>query len=137
MRRWAVLLIVFFALPIPSQAATLGTIEVTVVPTRHHSPRLPVGRAGDAERLVWSVRDRWGRTIGVGVFSCRWVLQQARLCTGDIAMPLGKISIIGSSPTRELGVWSVVGGTGHYVGAKGELVFRAIGLRKLVVSMTV
>ena len=114
-----------------------ATIQVTVVPTRHLAPRLPAGRAGDLERLTWSVRDRHGRTIGVGLLSCRWVVEQARLCSGDIVLPMGKISVIGSSPTRELGVWSVVGGTGRYVGARGQLVFRAIGFRKLVVSMTV
>lgn len=118
-------------------AAQAATIQVTVVPHRHLSPQPPVGRAGDTERLVWSVRSRYGRTIGVGFLSCRWVLEQARLCSGDIVMPLGKISVLGSSPTRELGVFSVVGGTGRYVGANGELVFRAIGFRKLVVSMTV
>ena len=123
-----------FSLAGTAQAAT---IQVTAVPTRHTAPRAPLGRAGDVERLAWSVRDRYGRTIGQGLFSCRWVLEQARLCNGDIILPLGKISVLGSSPTRELGVFSVVGGTGRYVGARGELVFRAIGFRKLVVSMTV
>lgn len=52
-------------------------------------------------------------------------------------MPLGKISVSGTSPTRDLGVYSVVGGTGRYVGAQGELTFRAIGFRKLVVSISV
>ena len=130
------LLVAVCALLVVSPAAA-ATIQVTVVPTRHTAPRTPVGRTGDVERLVWSVRDRYGHTIGVGLFTCRWVLKQARLCSGDVVMPLGKISVLGSSPTRELGVWSVVGGTGRYVGARGELVFRAIGFRKLVVSMTV
>jgi hypothetical protein len=119
-------------------AASQGaSIQVTVVPTRMELPRRPAGRTGDTERVVWSVRDRYGRTIGVGLFSCRWVLRTDRLCTGEIQMPLGKIAILGSSSTRELGVYSVVGGTGRYVGASGELAFRAIGIRKLVVSMTV
>ena len=130
------LLVAVCALLVVSPAAA-ATIQVTVVPTRHTAPRTPVGRTGDVERLVWSVRDRYGQTIGVGLFTCRWVLKQARLCSGDVVMPLGKISVLGSSPTRELGVWSVVGATGRYVGARGELVFRAIGFRKLVVSMTV
>jgi len=122
-------------LTVPSVSA--ATIQATVVPTRFVVPRLPAGRSGDVERLVWSVRDRFGRTIGVGLFSCRWVVRTARLCAGEIVLPLGKISVQGSSATRELGVYSVVGGTGRYVGASGELAFRAIGFRKLVVSMTV
>lgn len=116
---------------------SLGTIQTTVVPTRHESPRLPRGRTGDLERITWSIRDRFGRTIGMGLFSCRWIVAEGRLCTGELVLPLGKISVTGSSPTRELGVYSVVGGTGRYVGAKGELTFRAIGSRKLVVSVTV
>lgn len=122
-------------LSVPSVSA--ATIQATVVPTRFEAARAPFGRTGNIERVVWSVRDRWGRTIGVGLFSCRWVVYTARLCTGEITMPLGKIAVSGSSTTRELGVFSVVGGTGRYVGASGELAFRAIGFRKLVVSMTV
>lgn len=136
MKRRAALatLLAALVLPWPGGAAT---IQATVVPTRHEAHRGPVGRVGDVERVHWSVRDRFGRTIGTGIFYCRWVVQQARLCAGEIQLPLGKISVMGSSPTRELGVYSVVGGTGRYVGAEGEMFFRAIGFRKLVVSMSV
>lgn len=120
-----------------SGPAGAATIQATVVPTRHASSRFPPGRVGDTERIVWSIHDRHGRSIGTGYLSCRWIVEQARLCTGDLVLPLGKISVSGSSPTRELGVYSVVGGTGRYVGARGELVFRAIGFRKLVISITV
>jgi hypothetical protein len=73
----------------------------------------------------------------VAFFSCRWVSETDRLCVGQFELPLGSIAVQGSSATRELGVYSVVGGTGRYVGASGELAFRAIGFRKLVISMTV
>ena len=147
MKRWAALgaVLVFLASPVAprgrgeasANAATSGSIQVTVVPTRWGAPRFPLGRSGDVERLYWSVRDRFGRTIGFGLFNCRWVLHSERLCYGEIVLPLGKIAVQGSSATRERGLFSVVGGTGRYVGASGELAFRAIGFRKLVVSMTV
>lgn len=120
-----------------ARAAAQATIQATVVPTRVVARRAPRGRVGDVEYLVWSVRDRYGRTIGMAVFGCRWIEESDRLCVGDIELPLGSISVQGSSATRELGVFSVVGGTGRYVGASGELAFRAIGSRKLVISMTV
>lgn len=144
MRRWAALgaSLLFFAFPVAPRgqgkvSAGAASIQATVVPTRLVSPGAPAGRAGDLERLVWSVRDRYGRTIGQGVFSCRWVVRTDRLCVGQIVLPLGTISVQGSSATRELGVYSVVGGTERYVGASGELAFRAIGFRKLVISVTV
>lgn len=147
MKLWAALgtAVVLLVSPVASRGhgevfggvARAATIQATVVPTRHSAPRLPLGRAGNIERVVWSVRDRFGRTIGVGLFNCRWTLRSERLCVGEIALPLGKIEVQGSSATRELGIWGVVGGTGRYVGASGELAFRAIGFRKLVISMTV
>ena len=144
MRRWAALgtALVLFAFPVAAEShgevsSGVATIQATVVPTRSAYPRAPVGRSGDVERLRWSVRDRYGRTIGAAYFSCRWVIDTDRLCAGQFELPLGSIAVQGSSATRELGVYAVVGGTGRYVGASGELAFRAIGFRKLVISMTV
>lgn len=145
LRRLALALILLWLLAVSvgaggvaDAASAIGaSIQVTVVPTRGEVRLSPPGRSGNIERLVWSIRDRFGRTIGVGLFNCRWVVREARLCVGEIQMPLGKIAVQGASSTRELGEYSVVGGTGRYVGAQGELVFRAIGFRKLVVSMTV
>ena len=118
-------------------AASLARIEVTAVPSRYVVPHHPRGRVGDFERLHWAIHDRFGRSIGTGLFSCWWVVYQGRLCSGEVQLPLGKVTMIGSSPTRDVGVFSVVGGTGRYVGARGEVTFKAIGVRKLVVALSV
>ena len=113
------------------QTQTLRTIEVIAVTGRAETPAPPYGREGNSERLRWSIHDRFGRAIGVGIIGCRWQLNQARLCTGELRFPLGKISVSGVSATRSLGEWAVIGGTGRYLGAGGSMTFRAIGLRRL------
>jgi hypothetical protein len=112
-------------------------IEVIAVTARAEVPAPPLGREGDGERLLWSIRDRFGRSIGVGIIGCRWQKDQARLCTGELRFPLGKISVSGVSQTRSLGEWAVIGGTGRYIGAGGQLTFRATGLRRLTVIIII
>lgn len=120
-----------------AQARSLGTIEVIAVAHRMELPAPPVGREGNGEMLRWSIRDRFGRSIGRGLIACRWQLAQARLCTGEISFPLGKLAVIGASQTRSLGEWSVVGGTGRYEGANGAMTFRATGLSRLTLVITI
>jgi len=122
---------------VSSQAQAHATIEVTAVADRFETAAPPVGRAGDGERLTWRLRDRFGRPIGVGLLNCRWQQAQARLCTGELRFPLGKLAVVGASPTRSLGEWAVVGGTGRYLGANGVMEFRAIGLRRLTLIITI
>lgn len=114
-----------------SGAQMRGVIQVVAVTGRVETPAPPLGREGNGERLRWSIRDRFGHTIGIGLFNCRWQLVQARLCSGEIKFPRGKLAMMGVSPTRSLGEWSVVGGTGLYVGAAGEMTFQATGIRRL------
>lgn len=120
-----------------SEARSQATIEVTAQAERFKTAAPPVGRAGDGERLTWRLNDRFGRPVGIGLLNCRWQLRQARLCTGELRFPLGKLAVVGSSPTRSLGEWAVVGGTGKYLGASGVLEFRAIGLRRLTLIITI
>lgn len=119
-----------------SSAAGGGKIELTALPSFSTLARRPAGRAGNVEILRWSLRERHGKTIGDGRFLCRWI-RSARLCVGELEMPLGKIAVIGSSPTRYLGEWSVVGGTGRYEDAGGTLRFTATGFGRLAVVASV
>lgn len=120
-----------------AQTRGLGTIEVIAVTGRYEVPGPPRGRAGNGERLRWSIRDRFGRTIGAGILGCRWEMRQARLCTGELQFPLGKLAVVGVSATRSLGEWAVVGGTGRYHGASGAMEFRATGLRRLTLTINI
>lgn len=113
-----------------------GRIELTAVPIRVIEPGPPVGRSGDMERVRWSLRDRSGRNVGRAIYSCRWHREQERLCSGEMKLPLGTLVVSGSSPTRGEGLWAVTGGTGRYKGTGGELYWRAIGLHKLAVTIT-
>ena len=58
-----------------------------------------------------------------------------RLCTGQLAMPLGSLAVLGSSRTRFLGQLAVVGGSGRYVGANGTLLFNATNNSRYVLSI--
>jgi hypothetical protein len=50
-------------------------------------------------------------------------------------MPLGNIAVLGASRTALLGQFSVVGGTGRYVGAAGAMMFHATGRNRYVLSI--
>lgn len=113
-----------------------GRIVLTAVPGRLVNEESPPGRAGNVERVRWSLRDRRGNTIGSGLFSCRWHMRNERLCSGELRLPLGKITVMGSSATRSVGLWAVTGGTGRYADAAGELSYHAIGFAKLAVRIT-
>lgn len=118
------------------EAIAAGRIELVAVPSRTVFSEPPPGRAGNMERLRWGLRDRYGRTVGTAIFSCRWHKKHERLCAGAIELPRGMITTAGTSETRSFGEWAVTGGTGVYHGAGGSLTFRSIGLRKLSVSIT-
>lgn len=95
----------------------------------------PKGRGGDAEFGRWVVRDRLGRSIGDMLIDCRWVVNDLRLCLGQITLPLGAIAVMGASRTRFLGSLAVVGGTGYYIGAAGTLTFKSVGFERYVLSV--
>lgn len=97
----------------------------------------PPGRRGDPIEQSWRITDRNGRRIGRMLQQCRWVLTGARLCSGELALPLGKLTYAGSSPTPFEGEYAVTGGTGVYRSAGGVMLFTAIGLRKTVLFITV
>ena len=123
------------ALAMPDESLA-GRIEIVAVVERSEYARSPVGRIGNLELLHWSLRDRYGRTIGAAMFDCRWHQDYHRLCWGEVRMVGGTISVSGGSQTRSLGTWAVVGGTGIYRGAHGELNFRATSFRKLTILIT-
>ena len=138
---WWVVLAMFgaiglFALVMAVSASGAGRIELTAVPFRFTQVDPPGGRAGDLEWVRWSLRDRRGDTVGSGAFSCRWHRKQERLCSGEIKLPLGRLTVEGTSATRADGLWAVTGGTGRYKGAGGELAFRAISFSRLAVTIS-
>lgn len=115
-----------------------GQINVTARIVKAHGRQLgPPGRVSDAIDQKWQVNDRYGRPIGQMLQQCRWITRLARLCSGELVMPLGKITYLGSSPSRLEGEYAVTGGTGAYRSAGGVMLFRAIGLRKTVLLITV
>lgn len=114
----------------------MGQIIVVTVTHRHETRLPPAGRSGDHESLVWSVRDRHGTTIGKVVLDCRWLGPQRRLCSGEMIMPLGKISVQGSSQTRDEGLFAVTGGVGRYANAGGSFGFTATGLSRMILVVT-
>lgn len=114
-----------------------GMIHVVAVATRVKEQHDPEGRKGDTEWVRWSIRDRFGRTIGRAVLECGWHGKFDRYCDGDIRLPSGTLSVAGASETRSLGTWAVVGGTGGYRGAKGELRFVATSLNRLTVTISI
>lgn len=119
------------------EARGKGKIELTAIPSRAIQEAPPAGRPGDLERLHWSLRDRYGRKIGQAYFTCRWHRRHARLCIGEVTMPLGTMIAAGSSENRSVGTWAVTGGTGRYRNAGGELRFIATGVRRLTVTITI
>ena len=133
---WAVASALLLVLPATAATANSATIEVTARLQHHNYAALsPAGRGGDAESSRWIVYDRHNRSVGDMLFDCRWVTADLRLCTGQLAMPLGSLAVLGSSRTRFLGQLAVVGGTGHYIGANGTLLFNATNNRRYVLSI--
>jgi hypothetical protein len=124
------------AVGVSRDAQAAGKIEMIAVPTRSIEQSPPPGRAGNLERVRWSLRDRHGSIIGSALLNCRWHQKQERLCSGEVRLPLGKLTIAGSSATRNSGLWAVTGGTGRYDDAGGTLSFQAIGFAKLAVRIT-
>lgn len=122
--------------PAVAQADQADQIEVTARAVAVKTTAFPpAGRAGDADYGRWVVRDRFGRSIGDMLLDCRWVVPDLRLCVGQVTLPLGAIAVLGASRTRYLGAFSVVGGTGEYVGAAGTLTFKAVGVGRYVMSV--
>lgn len=111
-------------------------VTATLAHTAHRSVP-PRGRQSDAVEQSWRINDRTGTRIGRMLMMCRWVIVRARLCHGELALPLGKLMFLGSSPTAFEGELAVTGGTGAYRSAGGVMLFTAIGLRKTVLLITV
>lgn len=119
----------------PPAVAATGTIEVTGSLRHANTAYLPpAGRGGDAYSSYMVVRDRTGSAVGDLVLACRWVTGNLRLCVGQFTMPLGTIALIGASRTALIGQFAIVGGTGRYDKANGTLLFKAIGVRRYVIT---
>lgn len=132
---WAAVALTIAALAFPSVAGAAQIEVVARVAHRSVAQLPPKGRGGNATAARWIVNDRTGQTIGDMLMDCRWVTSALRLCVGQLSLPLGAIAVIGASRTRFLGQLAVVGGTGHYVGADGTLLFRATGAGRYVLSL--
>lgn len=132
------LVVALVALLLVSPAgARVGPIVVTATLTNATArPLGPVGKQSDATEQKFRVNDRNGRPIGSLLLACRWVTTRARLCNGELRMPLGKITVAGSSFTPLDGQYAVTGGTGLYDNAGGAMEFTSIGRGKLVVLVT-
>jgi hypothetical protein len=129
-----VALLAVFASP-SAFASPANTIEVVATVNHRNVARLPPGgRGGDAESTYWVIRDRHGRTVGDLLLACRWVTGDLRLCAGQLSMPYGSLALIGASRTPLVGQLTVVGGVGEYAAANGVLTFKAIGLRRYVLT---
>jgi hypothetical protein len=119
-----------------SASPTISVITMTATRLSRQVTRFrPVGRAGDMEILKFRFADRFGRRIGIGNLLCRWANIGRRLCWGDARLPRGTLITIGSSQTRVIGEFAVIGGTGVYLFKQGMLTFSAIGSSKYAVRV--
>ena len=132
--------VVLAMLAVSGGSSAAGRIEVTASPHRVQIGHPPYGRAGDQERVRWTLSDQDGRRIGVGLLRCQWYHTFERVCAGVLQIGSGErfgtIAVHGVSQTRALGVLAVTGGTGIYKGYNGELRFVATGFGKLTVVIT-
>ena len=110
-----------------TMTANRGPLRTTAMP--------PLGRRGDLETTRWVFHDRFGRRIGDGNLLCRWATPTRRLCWGEGRLPRGKFVMMGSSQTRTLGEFAVIGGTGVYLFKQGLLVFRQLSTAKYAVRV--
>lgn len=110
-----------------TMTGTRTSLEITRIP--------PAGRAGDLEVSAWRFTDRFGRKIGTGTLICRWVSLARRLCFGEVRLPRGRLAVTGSSQTRVVGEFAVVGGTGVYLFQQGILTFSALGRGKYAIRV--
>ena len=121
-----------------SRPAAVGQINVTATLVKATGRQLGrPGRTSDAIDQTWRITERHGRPIGRMLQHCRWLTSAARLCYGELGLPRGKITFLGSSASRFEGEYAVTGGTGAYRSAGGVMLFTAIGLRKTVLLITV
>lgn len=119
-----------------ANAASVMVITMTAKRGPIRTANLPPrGRGGDLETTIWNFNDRYGHRIGKGNLLCRWAALTRRLCWGEIRLPRGKLIILGSSQTRTLGSFAVVGGTGFYLFKQGVLTFSALGTSKYAVRV--
>lgn len=122
----------------PTAALRTGRINVTATLVHIASRAVGArGRQSNASEQSWRITDRYGHHIGHWYMQCRWIVPRARLCYGEIQLPLGKLTVSGSSDTAFEGEFVVTGGTRRYRGAGGNMLFTAIGLRKSVLLITV
>lgn len=122
----------------PSVALKRGEINVTGTLV-HAGGRASGtrGRQSDGVEMAWRINDRFGRKLGRMLLTCRWVVARARLCVGEIKLPLGKITVAGSSPTAFSGEYAVTGGTDAYFGSGGEMYWETTGFRKAVLIISI
>lgn len=117
-----------------STSISVITMTATVM-HRRTTPSPPLGRSGDLDNVRWRFNDRFGRTIGTGTTLCRWTTFTRRLCWGEMRLPRGKLVALGSSQTRALGEFAVIGGTGVYLFKQGMMTFSQLSVRKYAIRV--
>lgn len=131
-------LLASFFLLVGGASAARGPINVTATLAHSHSRELgQPGRVTNSLQEQWRLADRYGRPVGEMLLACRWITARQRYCGGVIRMPLGDLTLQGSSPTRLSGLFAVTGGTEYYRAVRGQMRFTLIGLHKLVLYITV
>ena len=119
-----------------SSASVISVITMTGQRGRLQKTKLrPLGRGGDLESSRWRFFDRYGRKIGEGNLLCRWATEFRRLCWGEARLPRGRLVLLGSSQTRVLGEYAVIGGTGVYLFKQGLLSFRQLSTSKYAIKV--
>lgn len=115
--------------------ALTGTLAVTVLTgaaappaglARFRENDLTYSRLGTFQGAseVWRSRVLLigkAQTLGYGQVACVYVDDLVRQCTGTYILPRGRVSVGGELSSRQKFRLIIVGGTGAYAGASGEL----------------
>lgn len=83
------------------------------------------------------IRDRHGDVVGWGSQICTSLDNGFDQCQGTLVLPKGRISVSGVRRSGDYYVFSVVGGTGFYLGAGGTLLVNLVeqGKERLFFSL--
>ena len=85
---------------------------------------------------VKRLRDRHGDIIGWSNTVCFPLHNSSAQCSGTYVLPRGKIMVAGTRHSQSFFVFAVVGGTGTYRAAGGEVVAREYAYRKQRVTFS-
>jgi hypothetical protein len=116
----------------PSGAAT-GPAVVRITSKQVRYERVDIGRRGrtpgDTEVIIQLLYNRrvTQKAIGHSELVCTFTLDTSRSCDGTIFLPAGQIRVGGSVRFRQIYALAVVGGTGLYDNARGQVTVTRLG----------